>query len=159
VLVKFDGKHEIRAPRAAVYRALTDAAILQRSIPGCERMEKLGDDVYSTTISAGVGAIKGRFDATVKLEEVSPPEHYRIAVEGKGQPGFTKASGDLHLAEEAGATTVIYSAEVQVGGLIAAVGQRMLLGTARMMAGKFFSAIENAAQQLAQTDSAQARPA
>jgi uncharacterized protein len=144
--MKIEGKQELRAKRERVYQALVDPAVLQRCIPGCERLEKTSENTYSTTMRAGVGSIKGVFTGTVRIEDMQPPSHYRIAVEGKGQPGFLKGSGDLDLEEVDDRTVVNYKGDVQVGGTIAGVGQRMIQGAAKMMATQFFTAIEAEAQ-------------
>ncbi|HKP86405.1 MAG TPA: carbon monoxide dehydrogenase subunit G [Blastocatellia bacterium] len=140
--MKIEGRQELNAKRERVYQALVDPAVLQRCIPGCERLEKTGENTYSTTMKTGVGSIKGVFTGNVKLEDMKPPSHYRITVDGKGQPGFLKGSGDLDLEEVDGTTVVNYKGDVQVGGTIAGVGQRMIQGAAKMMATQFFTAIE-----------------
>lgn len=140
--MKIEGTHELRAARQRVFEALINPEVLQRCIPGCESLEQTGDTAFATKLRAGVGSIKGSFTGTVKLEDLRPPVHYRIVVEGKGQQGFVKGSGDLDLAETDGATAITYSGDVQVGGTIAGVGQRMIQGAAKMMAAQFFTAIE-----------------
>ena len=144
--MKLAGTHELRAPRERVYAALLDREVLMRCIPGCERLEQTGEHEYAATLRAGVGAIKGLFTGRVRLEDMRPPEHYRIVVDGKGQPGFLKGAGDLDLAEHEGATVIKYTGDVQVGGTIASVGQRMIQGAAKMMAAQFFTALEAEAQ-------------
>ena len=145
--MKIEGTHELSAPRGRVFAALVDPAVLQRCIPGCERLERTGENAYATTLRAGVGSIKGLFQGNVRLEDVRAPEHYRIVVDGKGQPGFLKGSGELELEErEGGRTLVRYAGDVQVGGTIAGVGQRMIQGAAKMMASQFFTALEAEAQ-------------
>jgi len=140
--MKIEGVHDLNAPRARVYAAMIAPGVLGRAIPGCERLEKTGENTYSVSLRSGVGSIKGLFTGNVKLEEMHPPEHYRIVVDGRGQPGFLKGSGDLDLVERGGATQIRYSGDVQVGGTIAGVGQRMIEGAAKMMASQFFKAIE-----------------
>ncbi|HJQ69485.1 MAG TPA: carbon monoxide dehydrogenase subunit G [Blastocatellia bacterium] len=140
--MKIEGTHELRASRDRVFKALTDPAVLQRSIPGCERLEQTAENSFSVTMRAGVGSIKGVFTGNVRLEDARPPEHFRMVIEGKGQPGFLKGSGELDLEERDGSTVVSYKGDVQVGGTIAGVGQRMIQGAAKMMASQFFTAIE-----------------
>jgi carbon monoxide dehydrogenase subunit G len=140
--MKVEGTQELRALPDRVYQALTDPEVLKRCIPGCEKLDLAGDNTYSTTLRTGVGSIKGLFTGTVRLENMNPPSHYRIVVEGKGQPGFLKGAGDLDLREQEGKTIITYSGDVQVGGTIASVGQRMIQGAAKMMATQFFTAIE-----------------
>jgi carbon monoxide dehydrogenase subunit G len=141
--MKLEGTQKIEAPRERVFAALTDPTVLQRCIPGCEQMEKSGENLYNAKLTAGVGPVKGVFTATVSLQELVPPEHYKLVVEGKGQPGFVNGTGELNLHDSGGATEIQYTGEVNVGGLIASVGQRMIQGTATMLAGRFFKALES----------------
>jgi uncharacterized protein len=140
--LKIEGTHKIEAPRERVFTALTDPSVLQKCIPGCEQMEKTGENQYNAKLTAGVGPVKGVFTATVSLAEIVPPEHYKLVVEGKGQPGFVKGLGELNLKAADTATEIHYTGEVNIGGLIATVGQRMLQATANMLLGRFFKALE-----------------
>jgi len=136
--MKIEGAHEIPAPRQRVWEAFMDPALLRQAIPGCEQLDAIGPDEYNATMKVGVAAIKGTFAGKVKLSDHQPPEAYRMAVEGSGAPGFVRGQTAISFAEIEGGTRVSYSADVQVGGLIAGVGQRMLGGVARMMADQFF---------------------
>lgn len=140
--MKIEGTHEIKAPRERVYALLTDPEVLRRCIPGCESLEKIEENAYAATLKAGVGMVKGTFKGNVKLAEMRPPEHYRLAVDGKGGPGFVKGTGDFDFEEQDGATLIRYAGEMQVGGTIAGIGQRMIQGAAKMMAARFFTALE-----------------
>ena len=139
--MKLEGTHQLEARRERVYQSLVNAEVLQRCIPGCERLERTGENTFSATIRTGVGSIKGVFEGKVQLEDLREPEHFRIVVEGKGGPGFLKGSGDLDLAQEENTTKVTYAGDVQVGGTIASVGQRMIQGAAKMMAAQFFTCL------------------
>ena len=140
--MKVEGIQQLHAARERVYSALTDPEILQRCIPGCESLAKTGADTYAATLKAGVGAIKGTFKGEVRLAEMRPPDHYRIVVEGKGAVGFAKGSADFDLEDQDGLTLIKYSGELQIGGTIAGVGQRMIVAAAKMMANRFFAALE-----------------
>jgi hypothetical protein len=140
--MKIDATYELHAPRERVYAALVEPEILRRTIPGCESLEKTDENTYAATLKAGIGAIKGTFKGDVRLEDMRPPEHYRIVVQGKGAVGFAKGSADFDLEEKDGGTLIKYSGEMQIGGTIAGVGQRMIEGAAKMMAARFFTALE-----------------
>src|SRR5438034_5782252 len=86
--MKIEGNHEIHAPREVVYSALIDPQILRRCIPGCESLDKTADNTYLATMKVGIGPVKGTFKGNVRLEDMRPPEHYRLIVDGKGGPGF-----------------------------------------------------------------------
>jgi carbon monoxide dehydrogenase subunit G len=149
--LKIEGTQKFDAPRERTFAALIDPVVLQKCIPGCEQMEKTGENQYNARLTAGVGPVKGVFTATVSLEDIIWPEHYKLVVEGKGQPGFVKGSGEMNLKDEDTATEIQYTGEVNVGGLIASVGQRMVQATANLLAGRFFKSLE--AEVKAQSDS------
>jgi len=141
--MKIEGTQQLAAPRERVYLALINPEVLKRCIPGCESLALTESGHYEAILKAGVGAIKGTFRGEVRLEDMLPPAHYRIVVQGKGLVGFAKGVANFDLIEQNGGTLVTYSGELQVGGTIAGVGQRMIEGTAKMMATKFFTALEN----------------
>src|SRR6266851_8997350 len=140
--MKIEGTQKLHALRERVYSALTEPKILQRCIPGCKSLEQTAEHTYAAVLKAGVGAIKGTFKGEVRLEDMRPPDHYRIVVEGKGAVGFAKGSADFDLEDEDGATLIKYSGELQIGGTIAGVGQRMIVAAAKMMASRFFAGLE-----------------
>jgi uncharacterized protein len=140
--LKIEGSHKIDAPRERIFAALINPDVLQKCIPGCEQMEKTGENQYKANLTAGVGPVKGVFTATISLQGIIAPEHYKLVVEGKGQPGFVKGSGELNLTDAGGATEITYTGDVNVGGLIASVGQRMIQATANLLAGRFFKSLE-----------------
>jgi carbon monoxide dehydrogenase subunit G len=136
--MKLEGSHDVPAPRKKVWDAFLDPAQLKKAIPGCEKLEALGNDEYKATMKVGVGGVKGTFEGKVKLSEKNAPDSYKLAVEGSGGPGFVRGETLISLSDIDGGTRVAYTSDVQVGGLIASVGQRMLGGVAKMMADKFF---------------------
>lgn len=139
--MRLDGSYDIPAPRQTVWAALLDPVQLAAAIPGCEKLEAVAEGEYRAVMKIGVAAVKGTFEGKVKLSDLAPPTRYRMAVEGSGSPGFVRGEAGMELSDVDAGTRVTYSADVQVGGLIASVGQRMLGGVAKMMLDQFFSRI------------------
>ncbi len=137
--MRIEGSYDLQAPRDRVWQALLDPDQLSKAMPGCEKLEAEGPDEYTATLKVGVAAVKGTFQGKVRLSDKEPPARYRMAVEGSGGPGFVRGEASMELSEIEGGTRIAYTAEVQVGGLIAGVGQRMLGGVARMLVDQFFS--------------------
>ena len=137
--MKIEGSAEIPAPRERVWAAFLDPDILAQALPGCEKLEAIGPNEYKATMKVGVAAIKGTFEGKVKLSDLEPPSRYRMAVEGSGGPGFIRGDAGMQMSDVDGGTKVSYDADVQVGGLIASVGQRMLGGVTKMMLDQFFT--------------------
>src|SRR2546429_646189 len=144
--MKLEGSYEVKAPREKVWNAFLDPVTLQKAIPGCEKLELIGPDEYKATLKIGVAAVKGTFEGKVRLLDKKQPDSYRLVAEGSGGPGFVKADTLITLTETDGGPRVSYSADVQVGGLIAGVGQRMLGGVSKMVADQFFNRMSDLLQ-------------
>jgi len=137
--MKLEGTYDVPAPRKKVWAAFLDPKVLKKAIPGCEKLEVVGPDEYKATMKIGVGGVKGTFEGKVTLSDKQAPDSYKMAAEGSGGPGFIRSETVITLTDHDGGTRVSYAADVQVGGLIASVGQRMLGGVSKMMADKFFN--------------------
>ncbi|MBI2948222.1 MAG: carbon monoxide dehydrogenase subunit G [Verrucomicrobia bacterium] len=136
--MNIQGTCSIPAPPARVFEALINPAVLQRVIPGCEKLEKTGADEYNAHLKIGIASVKGSYVGKVKLTDQQPPHKFTLHMEGKGAPGFVKGSSVIELKEEGSGTKLSYTASVQVGGLIAAVGSRVVEAAAKKLAGDFF---------------------
>jgi len=149
--MKVSGTSILNAPQERIWQSLNDPAFLKLCLPGCESLETLGPDQYQATLTVGIAAVKGKYTGTVTLSEKEPPQHFTMQVQGKGPGGFLQGTGVLELAEDPQGTKITYQGDVQVGGPIASVGQRLLEGAAKMMVGQFFTAVN---KQLAAQPSA-----
>lgn len=139
--MRLSGQHRVDAAREIVWRALLDPAVLAACLPGCEVLERDGPDAYSATLSLGVGSVRGRYSGRVEIGDRLEPERFRMRVEGRGLPGFVRGTVDVTLETDGPMTIVSYDADGQVGGVVAGVGQRMLTGVGRMLAGQFFACV------------------
>jgi carbon monoxide dehydrogenase subunit G len=143
--MKISGTSTLTADRTAVYRALNDPAVLVATIPGCQRLEALGDDAYKMTVAAGVGSIKGVYDGEVRLTDHDEPSRFTLKAQGAGAPGTIGAEVMVVLEDGDGGTTILsYDADAVVGGMIGGVGQRMLTGVSKKMADEFFRNVDAA---------------
>ncbi len=117
---------------------MQDPVILAKAIPGCQALEKSGDNEYRLKMKMALASLSGAFDGKVTLADPIPPESFRMIVEGVGKIGFMKGDGLLHLSPKDTGTEVAWEGEAQIGGTMAAVGQRLIDATARMLIKKFF---------------------
>ncbi len=138
--LNMSGEYVLPLARKDVWKALNDPEILKRSIPGCESLEKLSDTEFAAVVRLEVGPVKARFKGRVKLENLVPPESYKIVGEGEGGvAGFAKGNSAVMLSDVPEGTKLVYTAEATVGGKIAQLGQRLLAGTAKKTADRFFA--------------------
>jgi carbon monoxide dehydrogenase subunit G len=141
--MKVNGSAVLHAAPDAVYAALNDPAVLVRTIPGVESLVQVATDRYRMTVTAGVASVKGTYDGEVSLGDQDPPRAFTLKANGSGAPGTVDATVRVTLAEEDGATRLDYDADAVVGGMVGGVGQRMLTGVAKKMAGEFFGNVDD----------------
>ena len=155
--MKISGSYTLPVALERAYHILQDPATLGQAMPGCESLEKIGPDEYRMKMNVLLAALSGQFEGKVRIAEPAPPTSFRLIVEGSGRIGFLKGDGLLKLSPAATvgvppaapsghpSTVVSYEGEAQVGGTMAAVGQRLVDGTAKMMIKKFFDKLASLA--------------
>ncbi|MBS1253629.1 MAG: hypothetical protein MAG451_02681 [Anaerolineales bacterium] len=131
--MKLEGNYTFAAPRDEVWEAMLDPEVLSKALPGCEELEQVDDNEYKATLNIRIGPVQGRFKGSVSLSDLNPPESCHMEVSGQGAPGFVNGEGDASLEEQDGSTTMHYVGNVQVGGRVASVGQRLLDSTAKSL--------------------------
>lgn len=141
--MNLDGSAVLHADPEKVWAVITDPAVLARTIPGCESLQQVGDDEYKMNVTVGVGAIRGTYAGDVRLSDKTHPTSYVMHASGAGGPGNVRAKVTINLEPHSEGTALTYSADAVVGGAVAGVGQRMISGVAKRMAGQFFSAIDD----------------
>jgi uncharacterized protein len=134
------GERRIQAPRQKVWDALNDPEVLKACIPGCDSMERLGENELKATAAIKIGPISARFAGKVTLSDIDPPNGYTISGEGQGGvAGFAKGGAAVHLIDtDGGGTLLTYEVKAQVGGKIAQLGARLIDASAKQMSDAFF---------------------
>ena len=141
--MRIAGNATLHAPVEAVYAALQDPAVLVRTIPGCERLERVGEDAYQMTVTAGVASVRGTYAGDVRLTDQRAPHGFVLRASGSGAPGTVSADVTVELSPgDNGTTELSYDADAVVGGMIGGVGQRLLSTVAKRTAGDFFTAVD-----------------
>jgi carbon monoxide dehydrogenase subunit G len=140
--MRVEGTFRFPAPRERVYSLLLDPTALASCIPGCEQLEAAGEDRYEATLKLGVAAIRGTYNGNVQITDQEAPSQYRMAVDGKGGPGFVRGVATITLTEVDGETDVHVEGDGQLGGPMAGVAQRLLGGVANMLMKQFFECMQ-----------------
>lgn len=133
------GEVQLNASRDAVYKKLNDPAVLKACIPGCEQLDKLSDTEFYAISVMKIGPVKARWKGKVRLSDLDPPNGYKITGEGEGGvAGFAKGGATVALSDKDNGTLLKYDVEAQIGGKLAQLGQRLIVGAAKKMADDFF---------------------
>jgi uncharacterized protein len=136
--MKLAATYPFKASREKVFAALVDPPVLQKCIEGCEKMEKTGEDSYDAHLKIGFSGIKGSYVGKIRIEEKRPPESFTLQAEGKGGPGWVKGTARVQISPKGEGSELRCEAEGQAGGVIAAVGSRLVEAAAKKMLDEFF---------------------
>jgi carbon monoxide dehydrogenase subunit G len=143
--MKLEGEFTFNGSRQEVWDLLQDPDILASSLPGTKNMQKISDDEYQGEMVVKVGPLNGAFTANIKLKDKVQPQNYTMVVESKGNVGFANGTAKIELIEKEEKSTLMkYTAELQVGGRLASVGQRMLDTVGRSLTRQGLEAMNNA---------------
>lgn len=147
--MRLEGEYTFAGPPAVVWKLLQDPAVLAKAMPGAKKLEQVGEDHYEGVMQIGLGPITAaQFQLTIKLKDKQEPERYGMEIVGKGALGFTRGDARVQLAAtDEGGTRMRYSSDLQVGGKIAAVGQRLLDTVSRTMTRQGLEALNKELQQ------------
>src|SRR5438876_2832416 len=137
--MEMKGEQLIPAPQQAVWDALNDPGVLKACVPGCESLEKSGDNEYQVLMVARVGPVSAKFKGRLTLSDINPPSSYSISFEGQGgAAGFAKGSAQVSLSSEGAHTRLAYDVKANVGGKLAQIGSRLVDAAAKKVADDFF---------------------
>jgi hypothetical protein len=158
------GEYTFDAPQELVWQALRDPDVLASIMPGGEDFAEVGENEYAGALNVKVGPVQGKFKGNIKLTDIVEPDSYTITVDGKGAPGFVKATGHIKLSDLGEQTHMLYEGTAQVGGRIASVGQRLMDTSAKSIIRQSLEALHEylkaqVAAQVAVQETAVATPA
>ncbi len=144
--MKIEGTYTFPAPQERVWEVFNTPKHLQEALPGCEKLEEREPGKFDVYLKIGIAAVKGSYKGKMEIADAEPPHRTRLIGEGKGLPGFVKGEARIELTPQGQDTLVSYQGDVQVGGLLAGIGQRMIGGVAKMMLEHFFKNVEKILQ-------------
>jgi len=140
--MKIEGTYTFLAPQARVWEVFNTPQHLQEALPGCEKLEEREPGKFDVYLKIGIAGVKGSYKGKMEIADAEPPHRTRLIGEGKGLPGFVKGEALIQLTPQDQDTLISYQGDVQVGGLLAGVGQRMIGGVAKMLLEQFFKNME-----------------
>lgn len=143
--MNLEGEHIFNGPRADVYGMFRDPEVLATALPGTQSLNVVDDNHYEGSMNIRIGPVSGTFSGKLEVADEVAPEKCTLIVEGRGAPGFAKGVGHVVFTEQADGTTLLnYSGDVQIGGTLASVGQRMIDSVAKSMIKTAFDTLDKA---------------
>jgi carbon monoxide dehydrogenase subunit G len=136
-----EGTYTLHGPPEEIWGYLKDQQVLQRTIPGIERIEALNEERYAVAIHVGPTPLTGSYQGQITVTERHHPYYYRIAIEGEGQQSSINGVGDIHLSSQGENTIVSYKGKLNLGKIDATLPTPVVRGAAKLLIQQFFSAL------------------
>jgi hypothetical protein len=146
--MKIEGEHVFKGPREEVWEMFYDPEILASALPGTQTLKQISKNEYEATLTLRIGPVSGSFSGNLKITNEVPPESCTLTVDGKGAAGFLAGSGNVHFTDLGDGTTLMkYDGDVNVGGTLASVGQRMIDSVSKIMIKTGFGMLDKALEK------------
>lgn len=129
-----EGTYPLAGTPPVIWDLLMDPEVLAKAMPGTKQLVRTAPDRYEGIMGVGIGPITAaEFELTITLSDVNQPHSYTMQIDGKGRFGFTRGVAKVDLAPEGAGSVMRYNADLQVGGKIAALGQRLLDSVSKLL--------------------------
>ena len=143
--MNLEGEHTFKGPREEVWNMFLDPDVLASALPGTQSLKKIDDQHYEAAMNVRIGPVSGTFSGNLVVSDEKPPESCTLTVDGRGAPGFAKGVGKVNFSDLGDGTTLMkYTGEVNIGGTLASVGQRMIDSVAKSMVKQGFDSLDMA---------------
>jgi len=141
--MKVEGEHIFKGTQKQVWDLFRDTDVMAAALPGTEKMEAVGDNVYEAIMNVRVGPVVGEFSGNLVISNENFPETYTMTVDGRGKPGFLEGAGDIILIDQGDNSTLMkYTGDVQIGGKLAGVGQRLIDTVSKSIINQAFDTLD-----------------
>jgi uncharacterized protein len=146
-----DGTSEVNTTRERAFGFLTDPAFLAKTLPDAEDVHVTDASNLEARIRLRVAVVSSTLKMKMTISEKSPPSSATMTVEGAGSGSKIKIrsvftiEGDLP-------TTIRWSADAEITGVMAGLGSSLLKGFASKKVAEIFQSVTGA------LESAQSKP-
>ena len=139
--MKLQGNYQFQAPPERLWDALLDPEVVQECIPGVKSFTPTSPDSYKVEVALRVGIVSATYTGTMEIADKAPPHSYRMNVRGSGVRTNVSAKGEITLESVDGGTNLTFNGDVQVTGVLARAGQRLMTNVAQQQIGRFFKCL------------------
>ncbi|GAA0259395.1 SRPBCC family protein [Cryptosporangium japonicum] len=138
--MQLDSAFDVKAPIDQVWSTLMDFERVAACLPGAQVLNTLSEDAYQVGMKVKLGPVTMQYKGQLEVVERVPDEHRAVlrgkAKEARGQ-GTAEATARLSLVADGDTTRGTVSADVNLSGRAAAMGQGVINTVTEQMMAQF----------------------
>ena len=128
--MELKGEFEVKSDRQTVSSFISNIDQVTSIIPEVQSAEKLNETSSKLVVKAGKSAIKGKFNLLLELKQITEGEDIDINARGSGTTGSLDLKANYKLVDLGSSTLVKWTVNLNIGGMIATMGARVINSTA-----------------------------
>lgn len=145
--MQLTGNHILNAPTGRIWTILMDPDRLARIVPGVSKLERISDNSFRSILNIRIGPMSGSFTGQLQLEDIVENQSFTIKAQQDSKVGKADADVKLKLSSvDAMRSSLTFSGDVKIYGLLATMGQRVIGGVANTLTKEFFNNLEKELQ-------------
>jgi len=160
--IQIEKKFQVKEPVDQVWSLLSDPKRVATCVPGAKITEQVDEKNYKGTITVRVGPSATDYKGELEIVRLDPTNH-ELEMIGKGQDVSGRGSASMKMTAKAaslqdGGTEVTSLAEVNVVGILAQMGSRMINEVSNILFAQFIKNFQAQLEQPAGAVPAEAKP-
>ena len=159
--MEITGDYTFEADQQTTWNLLMNTDAIAAALPGVEELVPVEGETNQWRAEANlkIGSIGGTYTGVITMSEHEEPTKYRLTVAGEGQASIIQGTALIELmpnSDDSSKTTITWTADANISGKLASVGQRLIKATANMMSKRFFSELAKNLKSESDTPESQA---
>ena len=124
-----EGSFETPAPRNVAWEFLLNPNDIAPCFPDLQSLEVTSPDSFKAKVKVGISVVKGTMDFEFRIAEKNPPRSAKLIGTGRGVGSNIEMQTTFTLDEIGSGTRIGWIADVNVGGIMAGLGTKLLDST------------------------------
>ena len=142
--MELNGKHNVEADPATLWKMLMDIELLPKIVPGISKLEKTGENTYKSTLEVKFGPVSGEFSGDMQMEDIREQNAFTLKAQQHNKIGTVNSIMKIELTPiTSNETEVGFNGEVTVKGMISMMGEKVLKTVADMLTKQFFANLDH----------------
>jgi carbon monoxide dehydrogenase subunit G len=144
----FEGMQTLNLPQAQAWQFLTNPLQVSQCVPALKSIDIIDVMHFNAEVGFGVGTFMATFTMNVEWLELEAPNRARMKLHGSAPGSVVDGESEMKLSPiNENITNLDWTADVNIGGTIASIANRLLNSVTQKLTQKFFDCLKEKMEQ------------